>query len=276
MMGGSEWMVYNLSREMARQGHEVTVRLPRVVPAKLGGGRLVRWIGTSDPPDRFGILYCFDDYDRRDTADRTVLVACRSDPPVHTDFDRLVFLSRTHARLMGYPDALAIGGGVDLEDYRQPRTRYPKRVIYTSSPDRGGHHASAIAQAGSYDFYATYRGANELFRRDLVNIQQTAKLMIHPYDAPRESELFCMSALECLAAGTPVILSDGPALVELWGDVAVVIPKPIRYFHWVEVIDRLLGDKNEWQRRSEMGKAKAVDFAWSTQAERYLTAATEV
>jgi glycosyl transferase family 1 len=267
-MGGSEWMVYCLAREMALAGHEVTVRLPRAVPERLSGGRLVRWIGADANSQRYDILFCFDDYARRDTADRTVLVACRSDPPVHTDFDRLAFLSKTHARLMGYPDAPAIGGGVSLEDYRNPRTRYPRRVIYTSSPDRGGHHAAAIGR--NFDFYATYRGANELFRHDLIGIQLTAKVMIHPYDASRESEFFCMSALECMAAGTPVVLSDGPALVELWGDVATVIPKPIRYSIWIQAIEELLRNKAEWTRRSELGKAKAVDFAWSAQAERYL------
>jgi glycosyltransferase involved in cell wall biosynthesis len=270
-MGGSEWLLYNLAKEFARDGHEVTVRLPRHVPTLLRGGRTVTWTGENETARQFDVLFCFDDFERKDTASRTVLVACRSDPPPHTDFNAMVFLSKTHARLMGYPDAPAIGGGVTLSDYYSPSPRVPRRVIYTSSPDRGGHHAQAIGR--DFDFYATYRGANELFREDLIRVQKTAKVMIHPYDAPRESEFFCMSALECLAAGTPVILSDGPALVELWGDVATILPRPIRYSKWMWVIENLLANKDEWQRQSEAGQAKAVDFAWSRQAARYLAAA---
>jgi hypothetical protein len=150
------------------------------------------------------LLFCADDFDRKDEADRTVLVACRSDPPPRTDFDEMVFLSRTHAELMGHPTRPFVGGGVDLADYRAPLPRVPRRVICTSSPDRCAQ-ASAIGAA--FDFVHTYRPVggvgHEYTRDELVRIQQTAMVQIYPLDPRRPSDMYSMSVLEAMAAGTP-------------------------------------------------------------------------
>jgi glycosyltransferase involved in cell wall biosynthesis len=199
------------------------------------------------------------------------LVACRSDPPVHKDFDALIALSRTHANLCGMPEATAIGIGIDRSYYEGPSPkRVLDRIIYTSSPDRGGHHASAIGQG--YDFVATYRGRNEITREEMVRLQRTAQVWIHPYDAPRESEFFCLSALEAMAAGTPCVVSDGPALVELWGDTAKVLPRPIRYRDWRDAIDGILDDRDIWSRMSILGIEKAKQYDWSVIGPKYLKA----
>src|SRR5439155_14275537 len=148
-------------------------------------------------------------------------------------------------KLLGHPTRPTIGGGVRLADYSEAVPRVPQRVIYTSSPDRGGHHAAAIGR--NFDFVATYRGCNELSRNDLRRLQQGAMVQIHPYDAPRESEFFCMSVLEAMAAGTPCIISDGPALVELWSSAAIVLKRPVDYGEWVEYVEAFLEDPALWR-----------------------------
>ena len=83
-MGGSENMLTEIAIELARH-HEVTVRLPYAHPET--SFRRVRWVGLDHPAMRGDVLFCFDDFARRDDGARTVLVATRSDPPRHSDFD---------------------------------------------------------------------------------------------------------------------------------------------------------------------------------------------
>lgn len=267
-MGGSEWMVYQYARTLADMGHDVKVRLPRPQVAMMMHG--VLWIGRYDDPREADLLLSFDDFETVDRAPRRVLVACRSDPPKHTDWSRMVFLSKKHALLMGHVGHPAVGGGVDLADYpEQPvDRRQRRRVIYTSSPDRGGLHAGIIGR--TFDFHPTYRGEREVTRHELIALQRTAMALIHPYDAPRESEFFCMAVLEAMAAGTPCVVSDGGALPELWGTAAIVLPLPIRYSQWVATLEALFEDPEEWQNRSDAGRALAARYTWRAQAERLL------
>src|SRR5438445_11539561 len=114
-MGGSETMLMEIAVELAGLGHEVTVRLPYAhVPSVF---RRVRWVGLDHPAMRGDVLFCFDDFAKRDDGARTLLVATRSDPPRHCDFDELVFYSKTHAKLMGHPTRSAIAGGVRRSDH---------------------------------------------------------------------------------------------------------------------------------------------------------------
>jgi glycosyltransferase involved in cell wall biosynthesis len=282
MYGGSERIVAEMAREFARRGHSVTVRLPYSIAEKrnapTGFAEIetgVRWISDHDEqPHRYDLLFCADDFDRKDEADRTVLVACRSDPPPRTDFDEMVFLSRTHAELMGHPTRPFVGGGVDLADYRAPLPRVPRRVICTSSPDRCAQ-ASAIGAA--FDFVHTYRPVggvgHEYTRDELLRIQKTAMVQIYPLDPRRPSDMYSMSVLEALAAGTPVITSDADAMPECWGDAALVLPRPIDLGAWVEATEGLLTDRWAWAERSRLGRLKAKDLTWERQAARLLAIA---
>ena len=91
-IGGSEHLAVEVAAAMAAQGHTVTVRLPYET-AKDTAYRGVQWISQASGSRRYDLLFCFDDFQRRDNADRAVLVACRSDPPPSKDFDQMIFLS---------------------------------------------------------------------------------------------------------------------------------------------------------------------------------------
>lgn len=273
-IGGSEHLVVQLSVALAQAGHAVTVRLP--YPSEERVRRGVRFVGHSDRPDRYDLVFAFDDYERRDAGDRRALVVCRSDPPRDTAFDQIIFLSKHHARLMGHPSRPSVGGGVSLDDYEVSLRRIRRRVICTSSPDRC---AGAATIGRDFDFVHSYRRVGsypsvELDRQGLVELQQTAQALIYPYDPTRESDFFSMAVLECMAAGTPAVISDGPSLVELWGDAAIVLPRPIDFGLWSETVERVLTDRALWRDLSDSGRRLAASYQWSAVAERYLQAAT--
>lgn len=271
-IGGSERIVVQVSEALAAQGHSVTVRLPYDSDERVRRG--VRYIGSGAASQRYEVLLCADDYWRRDHGLRTALVACRSDRPVHTNFDELIFLSKHHATLMGHPDRPYVGGGVDLADYAQRKKRIPRRVICTSSPDRC---PGAVQIGRPFDFRQSYKPVmgmgEEMSRADLIDLQQTAMVHVYPLDPRRPSDFFSMSVLESMAAGTPVIVSDADSMPELWGDTALVLPRPIDYLAWYEAVERLLTDRAEWKRLSERGRRKAEVFTWDKQAQRYLALA---
>jgi hypothetical protein len=273
-LGGSETIMVELAASLAMLGHEITVRLPYPLGARDILHRDVRWVGADAAVGRYDLLFSFDDFEVGDHADRTILVACRSDPPRHRDFDQRIYLSKTHAELVGDPDAPHIGGGVWLDAYADPLpavSRVPRRVIYTSSPDRGGHHAATIGK--DFDYVATYRGANELDRGDLRRLQRTAMVQIHPCDPRRPSEFYGLSILEAMAAGTPCVISDADALPELWSAAAIVLPRPIDYGEWWQQIDELMDDRDLWADASVAGLTVASEYDWLAQAKRYLEAA---
>lgn len=271
-LGGSEAIALNLSRELARIGHRVTLRLPYRSDEFIRDG--VRHIGDDAGSENADLIYAFDDFSRKDLG-RAVLVACRSDPPPHTDFSELIFLSAHHAKLMGHPGRPHVGGGVHVSDYLGVDPRVPRRVICTSSPDRCPQ-AAAIGRA--FDFVHTYKPVSgystvQVSREELVRIQGTARVLIYPYDPVRESDFFSMAVLESLCAGTPAVISDGESLVEMWGEAAVVLDRPIDLGEWYETVEELLTNKARWGKHSKMGRRLALKYDWSAVALRYLEAA---
>ena len=274
-IGGSEHLLTEVACELARQGHEVSVRLP--YPSHALAHRGVLWLGQEAEAQRYDLLFCFDDHARRDRADRTALVVCRSDPPPTTNFDELLFLSAHHARFLGHAGRPHVGGGVNLADYEGEVKRTKGLVLCTSSPDR----CQAAFQIGAAfpRFVFTYKPVpglpptRQVSRADLVKLQREAQVLIYPYDPRRESDFFSMAILEAMAAGTPCVIADGESHVELWGDAAVVLPRPVRLAEWVETVEDILGESRRWKRLSEAGRACARGYAWDVVARKYLTAA---
>jgi len=274
MLGGSERILVEVAVALAALGHSVTARLPYACDTAERRG--VRWIGSEAGPQTYDVLFCFDDYQRHDDAARTALVACRSDPPEHTDFDELVFLSGTHARLLGHPGRPFVGGGVDLDAYRVPLPRIPRRVICTSSPDRCPQ-AAAIGR--TFDFVHTYKPVpgyrtSEVSRQDLVRIQSTALALIYPLDPVRPSDFFSMAVLESMAAGTPVVVSDADSMAELWSEAAIVLPLPVNLSEWYLAVDELLNNPVLWKTHSLRGKHLAKQYDWRSVARKYLEIAS--
>ena len=273
--GGSEHIAVELACALAAQGHRVTVRLPYEHADMVHRG--VRWIARSAASESFDLLFCMDDHERRDIGAASALVVCRSDPPPTTDFDSLIFLSKHHAKFLGFPGSPAVGGGVELSLYKHALRRTPGLVICTSSPDR----CRAAFEIGPFfrKFVFTYKPVvglpktKQVTREELVRLQKTAKALIYPLDPVRPSDFFSMAVLEAMAAGTPVVLSDADSMPELWADAAIMMPLPIRVRRWVDEVDGLLLNPTLWARHSEMGRSLAKEYDWGLVAGRYLAAA---
>jgi glycosyltransferase involved in cell wall biosynthesis len=85
--------------------------------------------------------------------------------------------------------------------------------------------------------------------------------------APSRAEGFGLPVAEAMAVGTPVICSDIPALAEVAGDAAVLVP-PGDDAALADAIRDLLGDDAALRKLSEAGRARAVAFNWDDVARR--------
>jgi glycosyltransferase involved in cell wall biosynthesis len=210
----------------------------------------------------------------------------------------------------GFPPERAhvISNGVHLPYFAGAEQRTRKRLVYTSAPYRGlrfvpeiyrrlrSRHPDAVLEVFSglsvYDSDQPFRGPHvadfEQIKRELSslegcrihgNILQAAlarelmksSLFMYPNSV---FETFCITALEALAAGCPVIASANSALPETLGDAGIVIqgqPGSEDYTRsFVAAADKLLSDDASWQRYSAAGIARVQQgFSWEHVADKF-------
>ena len=85
--------------------------------------------------------------------------------------------------------------------------------------------------------------------------------------APSRAEGFGLPVAEAMAVGTPVICSDIPALAEVAGDAALLVPAGDDAALADAILD-LLGDDATRRKLSEAGRARAGVFDWDEVARR--------
>ena len=108
--------------------------------------------------------------------------------------------------------------GIDRNVYHpQPNTARKKRVVFTSSPDRGLKALAAlwrerqIADRTGYELWTSAYAAGNYTDRDVAEVLATSEFWIHPGEG---NELFCLAAVEAQACGaTPLVVPNG-ALAE--------------------------------------------------------------
>ena len=84
---------------------------------------------------------------------------------------------------------------------------------------------------------------------------------------PSLYEGFGLPPLEAMACGTPTLVSDAPAMPEVAGEGAWVLPK-MDASAWGEALARLLTDKDLQRFWKERGLRRVKDFTWSRTAEK--------
>ena len=85
--------------------------------------------------------------------------------------------------------------------------------------------------------------------------------------APSRAEGFGLPVAEAMAVGTPVVCSDAPALVEVAGGAAAVVPRGDAGA-LAAAIAKLLDDPAERDRMAAAGRARSAAFDWDLVAER--------
>ncbi|MFW6074278.1 MAG: glycosyltransferase family 4 protein [Chloroflexota bacterium] len=88
---------------------------------------------------------------------------------------------------------------------------------------------------------------------------------------PSFDEGFGFSALEGMAAGTPVISSGRGALPEVTGGGALTVASSNPH-DWSDAIERVVSDSAEWSRLSGAGIDRSRAFTWKAAAESTLSA----
>ncbi|MFX0138838.1 MAG: glycosyltransferase family 4 protein [Candidatus Hodarchaeota archaeon] len=103
----------------------------------------------------------------------------------------------------------------------------------------------------------------EIDYEDMPSYYRSATLLIHP----TYRETFGMVVLEAMASGLPVIASDIPALREVTGGRAILLPLNNLNL-WIEKIDYLLKNEKNRKEISMKGIEKAKEELWEKKAEQ--------
>jgi glycosyltransferase involved in cell wall biosynthesis len=98
---------------------------------------------------------------------------------------------------------------------------------------------------------------------DLAALYRAADLFAYP----SLYEGFGLPPLEAMACGTPVLVSDAPALPEVVGDAARIVPAT-DVNAWSTSLVETLTDETVRQRFAKAGPARAACFSWRTTAEQ--------
>jgi glycosyltransferase involved in cell wall biosynthesis len=91
---------------------------------------------------------------------------------------------------------------------------------------------------------------------------------------PSRHEGFGIPVLEAMAQSVPVVCADIPALREVTGDAAVLLPAD-DVDAWTSTLERLLGDDAERAALGRAGAARAAGFSWRHCAEHTMAVYAE-
>ncbi len=200
--------------------------------------------------------------------------------------------------------------GVDLEFYPyRERKGLPRRqrFFYSSSPDRGLIHllrlwptitqllpGSTLTIAYGLRKYIAERiwshrregemtveiaaplkqpgitDVGQISHRELAKIQCASTMLAYPCDTIAPTETGCITVIEAMAAGCPVVTTDCDCLEDEFGGASVISPLPFRPDDYLGAIMTVVEDKATYIDLSARGREFAEGRQWKLIAPKWL------
>lgn len=134
-------------------------------------------------------------------------------------------------------------------------------LLCAGQPGWGGQDPLALAAAAGLP-PGQVRVLGRVSDADLAVLLDRATAVV----VPSRSEGFGLPLLEAMAAGTPVVTSDAPALVEVGAGAARV--SALAPAALATALAEVVGDDDLRARMAQAGRARAADFSWDGAAQR--------
>jgi glycosyltransferase involved in cell wall biosynthesis len=202
---------------------------------------------------------------------------------------------------------IPFSNGVDLNRYSQKEKllKKPWRFVYSSSPDRGLLHllncwprirdldseAELVVTYGVKDWIEFLKWSHskqgemavdleklmkqngivdfgKVGQTQLAKLQMSAVAWPYPLDAIRATETGCISALENMAAGNPIITTDCDCMEMEFSKAAIIIPLPFNEHEFISALDFILSDEQAYATLQQQGYEFVQKRDWSIIAQK--------
>lgn len=150
-----------------------------------------------------------------------------------------------------------------LEAFAKARStgRFPHRLVITGKRGWGFQHIQRVAQ--QYHIADAVTFTDYVPDADLPNLYSAAAMMAYP----SLYEGFGLPPLEAMACAAPTLVSDQPAMPEVAGDGAWVLPV-VDAEAWARAMLKLAGDEEMSRCLGSAGRKRAARFSWTRTADR--------
>jgi len=304
-VGGTETVLIQSAKALAKKGHEVSVYIKCNFPDIYDNVKYYMYhdytpqnedalIGFENFPTNrnakkvfnFTNRYYIQDIERFPFVDKIIAVS---------DWQRDYFASLLSKELVS--KMIVINLGVD-QSFFQETEKQPFSITYAGSPAKGGMPALVSVfqrlkipniKLHAYGGGGLWGWDNEQYRHIYNNLIKNgilyhgqigkeemalrlnqSQIFLYPV-GQHHKEAFCLVVLQAMAAGNIVITTDNGNLKNLVGDRGFIIPGDINHYIWaMEVVDKItkLYENPELMKElSNRSKEFAKQFSWSKTAE---------
>lgn len=141
------------------------------------------------------------------------------------------------------------------------KARYPKFELIVTSDYRlwGMKDANNGEYAGLFDNMPYVKFLGKLPREKLVHYQKTSMVMAYPCNY---EECFCISALECMAAGAIPVTTKMGALPTTVGDGGILLSNSNLDDEFVDWVVELMKNRQKRLKLTHQGRKRAESRSW--------------
>jgi len=300
-VGGTQTIIINVARELAKKGHDVTVYIKCNFPDIYDG---VKYYQHYDYKPLDDVLIGFESLPKLHDAKKVFNWSTRvavSEVTKYRDVNNLIVLSEWHRDRYAselssdlVEKMVVIEPGVSKQFFQDVK-KWEFSIAYAGHPDKGGMEAlielvrRIKPKFPNCDIHVYGGGIlwgwdNEQYRslydkmikskilyhgqagkRKIVKHLNGSQIFIYPV-GNQYQETFSLIVLEAMAAGCVVIASDNGNIKSLIGDAGHIIPGNIKDYKWhleaVEKITHLFQNNSEIERLSKLAIRKAKRYSW--------------